>query len=166
MNTFLPYSDFTKSAQCLDYKRLGKQRVEAWQIYQTLQKGQYQPCKCGCNEVFNGHCVGCYSKVKKTAWYNHPIVKMWNGSEKALLLYGWYICQEWTKRGFKDNMWNRFIIEMNLKFRKKDAIYPKWLGNRKFHSAMRSNLLRKDKNYYSKFGWKEKDNLPYYWIKE
>ena len=41
---------------------------------------------------------------------------------------------------------------------------PKWLGNKKFHSAMRSNLLRKDKKYYSKFGWKEKDNLPYIWV--
>ncbi len=26
MQTFLPYPDFTKSAQCLDNKRLGKQR--------------------------------------------------------------------------------------------------------------------------------------------
>ncbi len=141
MNTFLPYSSFVKSAQCLDYKRLGKQRVEAWQIYLALTKENY-------------------------GWKNHPIVKMWKGSEKALLLYGWYVCQEWTKRGFKDNvMWDRFINEMNLKFHKKDVLYPYWLGNKKFHASMRSNLLRKDKNYYSKFGWKEPDNLPYYWIK-
>ena len=40
MQTFLPYSDFIKSAKCLDYRRLGKQRVEAWQIYNTLKKGE------------------------------------------------------------------------------------------------------------------------------
>jgi len=41
MNTFLPYPDFVKSAQCLDYRRLGKQRVEAWQIYLALTKENY-----------------------------------------------------------------------------------------------------------------------------
>jgi len=33
MQTFLPYADFKESAQCLDYRRLGKQRVEAKQIH-------------------------------------------------------------------------------------------------------------------------------------
>ena len=37
MQTFLPYEDFTKTAQCLDYKRLGKQRVEAYQILRILK---------------------------------------------------------------------------------------------------------------------------------
>jgi hypothetical protein len=38
MQTFMPYSDFEKTARCLDNKRLGKQRVEAWQILNTLNK--------------------------------------------------------------------------------------------------------------------------------
>lgn len=38
MQTFLPYPSFIKSAQCLDNKRLGKQRVEAYQILQILTK--------------------------------------------------------------------------------------------------------------------------------
>ena len=33
MQTFLPYADFKRSAESLDNKRLGKQRVEAMQIY-------------------------------------------------------------------------------------------------------------------------------------
>ena len=37
VNTFLPYPDFVKSAKALDYKRLGKQRVEAWQILRALR---------------------------------------------------------------------------------------------------------------------------------
>lgn len=32
MQTFLPYANFEASAKVLDYKRLGKQRVEAKQI--------------------------------------------------------------------------------------------------------------------------------------
>jgi hypothetical protein len=37
MQTFLPYSDFTETANVLDMRRLGKQRVEALQ----LLKGQW-----------------------------------------------------------------------------------------------------------------------------
>ena len=140
MNTFLPYSDFVKSAQCLDYRRLGKQRVEAWQIYLALTKKNY-------------------------GWKNHPIVKMWNGYELALLYYGLCICNEWIKRGYKDSLQDKFLQECwnRLHFKEKYK-EPYWLNNKKFHSAMRSNLLRKDKKYYSKFSWQEKDNLPYYWI--
>jgi hypothetical protein len=32
VQTFLPYADFERSAKVLDYKRLGKQRVEALQL--------------------------------------------------------------------------------------------------------------------------------------
>ena len=136
MNTFLPYKDFTKSAQCLDYRRLGKQRVEAWQIYLALTKPDY-------------------------GWKHHPIVKMWKGYENALLEYGIAICKEWKNRGFKDTMFERFYTAYPWH---QPAPKPYWFGNRKFHSAMRSNLLKKDKQYYSKFGWKESDNLPYVWI--
>ena len=40
MQTFLPYSDFRDSVACLDYKRLGKQRVEAMQTYNQITKGK------------------------------------------------------------------------------------------------------------------------------
>ncbi len=52
MQTFLPYPDFKRSAKVLDYRRLGKQRVEALQILKALQ-------------------------VENYGWRNHPIVKMW-----------------------------------------------------------------------------------------
>ena len=140
MNTFLPYKSFVKSAQCLDYKRLGKQRVEAWQIYLALTKKNY-------------------------GWKNHPIVKMWKGYELVLLYYGFFMSNEWHLRGYKDIMAQRFCDELS-KVGNKYMYMPNWLGNKKFHASMRSNLLRKDKKHYSKFGWKEKNNLPYYWIKE
>jgi len=98
MQTFLPYPDFTKSAQCLDSKRLGKQRVEAWQIYEIL-------------------------RGKKSRWMNHPAVRMWRGFERALLWYGLTICREWRNRGYNDSMYFRFLkaedeitIELELNF--------------------------------------------------
>jgi hypothetical protein len=36
MQTFLPYKIFMKSLECLEDKRLGKQKVEAKQIYWEL----------------------------------------------------------------------------------------------------------------------------------
>lgn len=77
MQTFLPYSDFKQSAQCLDNKRLGKQRVEALQILKAITDPSY-------------------------GWQNHPAVKMWRGYEHALSKYALEICDEWIKRGFKD----------------------------------------------------------------
>lgn len=180
MNTFLAYPDFYKSAQCLDYKRLGKQRVETWQIYNILKQGEYSLCKeCdGKGEVFyiafdyndwgkhhRKKCEKCKGTGKvKTAWYNHPVVRMWNGFELALLIYGAIICKEWIRRGYKDTLLERFNFEIEkLGIVNDNWKYPLWLGNDDFHNAMKSNLLRKDKKYYSQFGWKVGDKLPYVW---
>lgn len=128
MQTFLPYSDFRKSAQCLDYKRLGKQRVECKQILQALQR--------------------------TTGWSNHPAVKMWRGCEPALRAYMQECIQEWVSRGYVNNLQVQVVQEFEL---------PKWFGLKKFHSSHRSNLLRKDPNYYSQFGWFEMPDQDYFW---
>lgn len=78
MQTFLPYPEFERSAAVLDRKRLGKQRVEAYQILKAIKTG-------------NG-------------WANHPIVKMWTGFEDALKLYSNAIVEEWIRRGYKNNL--------------------------------------------------------------
>lgn len=78
MQTFLPYPDFKKSAAVLDYKRLGKQRVEAYQILLTL----HHPNR----------------------WSNHPAVRMWEGYEDALKMYMNACIDEWIKRGYVNNM--------------------------------------------------------------
>ena len=38
MQTFLPYESFEETAKCLDYRRLGKQRIEAYQIIDLLEQ--------------------------------------------------------------------------------------------------------------------------------
>ncbi len=143
MQTFLPYSSFYKTALCLDWRRLGKERVETWQIYKTLIKG--------------------------SRWKNHPAVKMWKGYEGYLILYGMIICQEWRKRGYKDKMLKRFLnafyTSPGLKMEP-----PKWLGNKPFHSIHRSVLLAKNHKWYKQFNWEEnpatknsKGKWPYIW---
>ena len=78
MQTFLPYPDFKKSLHALDYRRLGKQRVEAYQIIRALRYG------------------GGYS--------HHPAVIMWRGHINALKLYYNYALDEWIRRGYKNRM--------------------------------------------------------------
>ena len=139
MNTFLPYKSFKKSAQTLDYKRLGSQRSEAWIIFQTL-----------------------YDTTSKQGWKHHPAVKMWKGFEKALLLYGVEMCKEWILRGYQDNMLIRFQNALNS-LTETPTLYPPLLFKQGFTDSHKSNLLRKNKNFYSKYDWKLPDNLPYLW---
>lgn len=132
MQTFLPYKDFYRTAKCLDYKRLGKQRVEAHQIIMTLTG-------------------------RSNGWIHHPIVKMWQGYEMALMVYFNIISHEWRNRGYKHNMGFFGIYRDEVK-------YPHWLGREEFHRSHRSNLLRKDYEYYKQF-FMERNDLPYIWYK-
>lgn len=128
MQTFLPYADFKQSAETLDYRRLGKQRVECFQLLKALNNGG--------------------------GWSNHPAAKMWQGYEPALKAYMAECIKEWIQRGYKNTMDIPVVEQYEL---------PPWFGNETFHASHRSNLLRKDSNYYGKFGWTEPSNLPYIW---
>lgn len=139
MQTFLPYPSYRKSAEVLDNRRLGKQRVETKQILLALTKPNY-------------------------GWQNHPIVKMWKGREISLCHYGIAICNEWRKRGYKDTLLDYFKEWIDKNYTNRINEYPRWLGDIELHASHRSNLLRKDKNYYSQFNWTESDNLNYKWI--
>lgn len=133
MQTFLPYPSFEKSAACLDYRRLGKQRSECKQILKSLSLPDY-------------------------GWKNHTTVLMWRGYELALCEYLNCILYEWIEvRGFK----NLKIPYTNLNGCRIE--YPHWLGNPRFHAGQRSNLLRKKPSHYRQFGWEEPDNLSYIW---
>lgn len=140
MQTFLPYADFVKSAECLDMRRLGKQRVEVLQILRAI----------------HGETKG---------WVNHPCTKMWQFHTRALVEYGNAICSEWRRRGYKDTCWEKIIkyYYISSLAHHPNTFYPAWFGNKDFHSAHRSNLLRKNPQWYSQFGWIEPENLPYVW---
>lgn len=241
MQTFLPVASTSKSAEMLDYRRLGKQRVETWQILNTLT-GQ------------------------SSGWANHPAVKMWRGHETALAIYGYDVCSEWIRQGYKDTLRPRFadfllrqvqaldqyVKNQNPKLQTRvpavprqtrakaqpspaqrgpshnesswqgeqggrqgrpscigdeqqtlepqghvrvqepvhsvklvaygcdptlfnpatmiglhgafsTARFPAWWGDESVHASHRSNLLRKDPQFYSAFGWSEPHDLPYVW---
>ena len=87
MQTFLPYKDFKRSLQSLDYRRLGKQRVEAHQVLNVLLE-----------------------RTKTKGWRNHPITKMWRGYEKALQLYFNLCIDEWDSRGYNNYMEKETIV--------------------------------------------------------
>ena len=130
MQTFLPYESFEESASVLDWRRLGKQRVEGMQI------------------------INAINNPKKQGWQNHPATIMWTPYVNALKLYTNVIILEWIKRGYNNNM---ELYDFN------NLEKPHWLGKEEFHSSHRANLLRKDYESYSKFGWKENPEAPYGW---
>jgi hypothetical protein len=145
MQTFLPLPSFRASAACLDNKRLGKQRVECKQILLCLGVpiGENMPAK--------------------SRWRNHPAVRMWAGSEIALIAYSVVICREWRRRGFRDTLQPQFMEAYARERDERIVPYPRWFRSKRFHSSHRSNLLRKDYNHYSRFGWMEPIDLPYHW---
>ncbi|CAG9334857.1 unnamed protein product [Blepharisma stoltei] len=77
--TFLPYPNIKKSVKALDDQRLGKQRVEAFNILNAI----------------NG---------TKKGWRKHPATLMWKGFELCLKLYYNECISEWVGRGKNNNM--------------------------------------------------------------
>lgn len=140
MNTFLPYKSYERSAQVLDNRRLGKQRVEGLQIV----KAHLDP---------------------KYGWQHHPAVNMWRGHTYSLIDYTLVVCRQWVDRGYKDTVAAQLLAVLA---ERPDALEndepPVWIGDERVHASHRSNLLRKDPVWYGQWGWKERDDLPYVWI--
>ena len=130
MQTFLPLPSILDSVQVLDWRRLGKQRVEAMQILRTLS-----------------------GQAARRGWVNHPAVKMWRGHADALGSYMDTCIVEWQRRGYRNTM---FLSGTT-------GPLPSWFGDPQFHASHRSNLLRKDSEWYGQFGWSEPVDLPYVW---
>ena len=135
MQTFLPYKDYNQTARCLDYRRLGKQRIE-------------------CKQILNA--LAGYSK----GWTRHPATLMWKGYESELCQYGISICKEWIARSYKDQQLDWFIKE-NENY--PTIGKPTWLGSIDFHHSHRSNLLRKDFIFYNKYNWNVPNDMEYVW---
>jgi hypothetical protein len=79
VNTFVPYNDIQACAKALDYRRLGKQRVEAYQLWRALRG------------------------ISK-GWRNHPATLAWQGHTCALAMYTNAMIAEWIARGYKNTM--------------------------------------------------------------
>lgn len=139
MQIFLPYSDMKKSLQSLDNKRLGKQRVETYQIISAITR---RPKLDG---------------TPYKGWLNHPCTVMWKNYTSALKHYMNLSIEEWVSRGFKNTM----IFEQ---FDEDSVVLPPFIGYEKFHSSHRANLLKKEPSFYQKYGWTEDPSNPYVWM--
>jgi len=137
MQTFLPYASFEESASVLDYRRLGKQRVETLQILKSLLDPGY-------------------------GWKSHPAVKMWIGFEPALSAYGVEICKAWISMGYKDTCLEKIksLVEPNM------SNLPHWIGDERIHESHRSNLVRKMPEHYLPIFGEMNPNIPYFWPTE
>jgi hypothetical protein len=88
MMTFLVDGDIRVAISLLDDKRLGKQRVEAYQLINILE-----------------------GKSLSKGWKNHPALKMWVGYLSGLKFYYNCCVKEWIARGKKNTMELYSIIE-------------------------------------------------------
>lgn len=78
MMTFIVIGNFILNATLLSDKHLGKQRIEAKQIIDSILGG--------------------------TGWKHHPIVHAWRNYVPALKYYANCCISEWVKRGHKNDM--------------------------------------------------------------
>lgn len=140
MQTFLPYPSFAESAAALDPLRLGKQRVETLQLLRA-------------------------NTVPDYGWRHHPAAKMWAGRLPALVAYGLAMTDAWTALGRADTVRDQLLAFAP----EADGVpqelleMPRWLGDEDFHLSHRSNLVRKDPEFYRPRFGDVPDDLPYIW---
>jgi hypothetical protein len=143
MQTFLPYPDFAESARSLDRSRLGKQRVEALQVLRAVTIPDY-------------------------GWRNHPAARMWRGYLPALTKYALVTTDEWIARGHADTVRPQvlaFAPEVDA-LAQSALELPPWIGDEAFHLSHRSNLVRKDPEFYGERFPGVAGDLPYLWPAE
>lgn len=147
MQTFLPLPDFRASAETLDAKRLGKQRVEAIQVLRALTVPGY-------------------------GWRHHPAAAMWAGYEPALTRYGLVVCEVWCATGRQDTCAPTLRADLHRATgldtvptldQLATADLPPWLGDADFHRGHQSALVRKDPAHYRPHFPTVPDDLPYVW---
>jgi Pyrimidine dimer DNA glycosylase len=148
VQTFLPYPEFLRSAQALDQRRLGKQRVETLQVLRGLTLPRY-------------------------GWRHHPAVKMWAGYEEALVCYGLTVCAVWSATGRSDTCAATLAVDLAAAcgitdVRAQDELaaageQPPWLGDEALHRSHRAALSRKDPTFYGPMFGEEPSDLPYLW---
>lgn len=134
MQTFLPYEDFKESLECLDNKRLGKQRSETRTVIKAIR----------------GECKG--------GWIHTPLVKMWRDYELALIHYYNLSLIVWASRGFKNS------ILQPIDINESKIMYPWWNSLKQFHDSHKSRLLAKNHDFYKKYNWQDIPvDIDYFW---
>lgn len=146
VNTFVLSTDKNKLFSHLDKKRLGKQRLEAKQIINLLER--YDE---------TGELSGGFS--------NHPATRMWLGYTDALKVYFNLCVDEWINRGGKNTMElydvdvDKYrIVQCSFDFFTGKAefqedfdefCFPVWFSYPPLILSHLASLIRKDEEFYS-----------------
>ena len=128
--TYLPLPSFSESARVLDTARLGKQRLEAYQIVASLT---------GWNPLG--------WKIPRSV-LAHPCTRSWVHYETALKAYYSAIIKEWVGRGHRNTMPVPEFDEFRVNL-------PLWFGG-EIHERHQAKLLARSPAHYKQFGWKVK----------
>lgn len=169
MKTFLVDRDFQKSAKMLDNKRLGKQRVEAYQLLRIIRilrkfheffsiphpktrdqflynidlyiKQSYIEFYFDVNDNINYR----VSLNKKLGFARHPEVWSWYHHPDSLKHYINCHIEQWIERGFKNTMDIYQDVE--------NSDRPKWTFDEKIfinhkQSLLKKEIERKEKDWY------------------
>ncbi len=146
VNTFVLTNTPESTVKLLDYKRLGKQRVEAKQIIEIIEKSSKL------------HSLLMKESNTKISWANHPIVAMWCNNLNGLKYYCNACIREWINRGYKNNM-TLYSIQEKLED------LPWWFCNIQLQNSHRASLIRKDSIYYKDLSCiPDYINYGYIWI--
>lgn len=140
MQTLMPQIGFADSARHLDTKRLLRQ------IDETLRL-----LKCMSGETSNS--------VDR---HDEMAIIMWQGCEYALSIYGMALCHELRiGRQYRCGQYVE-IHRIGQQYANEHIAYPPWIGDKDFHRAVRSNLIRKAPLHYR--DWPNTpENMPYLW---
>lgn len=147
VNTFITSMKLSDTFKDLDYRRLGKQRLEAKQIINVLEK------------------IDSGEDVSGIGFASHTATKMWIGYTNALKAYYNLCLQEWIDRGYKNNMVKYDVDETKFTNREcefdgkittftseeTEFTYPPFASFKPFILSHRSALYKKDPKFYSKF---------------
>ncbi|MFC9554649.1 MSMEG_6728 family protein [Rhodococcus sp. NPDC056960] len=128
MQTFVPDPGFARSGALLDDRRLGKQRVETFQILRALVWPSY-------------------------GWKNHPATAMWRGFTPALVAYGVAMCREWSARGHTDALAPQLLEYTggrldSFEHLRDHGLLPPWVGDDAVHASHRRVLAEKAPDAY------------------
>jgi hypothetical protein len=130
MQIFSTCANFQQIADCLDNKRLQKQKIEIFQILKCLSLGE-----------------------KAVGWKNHPAVLMVKGFEPFFIEYGLTIADKCIAKGWKDTIKPRLE---DFKSIFNNPVTPPWYwGDERFHGSHRANLIFKNYEHYKQFNWPE-----------
>jgi hypothetical protein len=134
MQTFWIDDDPRNTAKVLDWRRLGKQRVEVLQILRALA----------------GETMG---------WRHHSLTRAWAGHVNALVVYGEAICLEWRQRCRKpcdrevcagDCSRDSCLSKIRAYANGGPVVWPGWVDDPLIRLAYRAKLLRKKPEHYGR----------------